>query len=141
MEFAIHKDNPGRIINLMFAIGHEFPALMPDLLSVAKQASNGITVEVRPYVASQTNKQRGYYWKWCKEFGRFTGNTPNEIHEELLCICYGSEDVYTRIGLRRRPLQRSSKANRTEYSELIETLIQTAAEMGFIVPPPLTEME
>ena len=59
---------------------------------------------------------------------------PEEMQEELLCRCYGSEEVETKMGVRRRPLQRSSEASKLNFSELIDTLVNTAGEMGFIVP-------
>ena len=61
--------------------------------------------------------------------------TPDELHDELLCKCYGSEEVETKMGVRRRPLKRSSGASKKEFSELIDTLIQTAAEFDFVIPP------
>jgi hypothetical protein len=39
------------------------------------------------------------------------------------------------MGVRRRPLKRSSSASKKEFSELIDTLIQTAAEFDFVIPP------
>jgi hypothetical protein len=60
--------------------------------------------------------------------------TPDEMHEELLCRCYGSEEVETKMGKRRRALKRSSEASKLNFSELIDTLVNTAGEMGFIVP-------
>jgi hypothetical protein len=65
--------------------------------------------------------------------------TPDEMHNELLCICYGSEEIETKFGVMRRPLQRSSSADTREYSELIDLLINVAAEMGFAVPPAPSE--
>ena len=67
------------------------------------------------------------------------GLTPDEMHNELLCQCYGSEEVDTKFGIVRRPVKRSNDATRGDYSELIETLCRVAAEMGFDVPPPATE--
>ena len=60
------------------------------------------------------------------------------MHTELLCRAFGSEEVETRLGLKVRPTKRSSKISLSEYSELIETLIIIAAEMGFAIPPPPT---
>jgi hypothetical protein len=62
--------------------------------------------------------------------------TPDEMHEEMLCQCYGSEEVETKFGYRRRPLRRSNDASRGDYSELIETLCRLAAQLDFMVPPP-----
>ena len=93
-----------------------------------------ITVEIKESKDWYTRAQQNYYWKWCREFGLWCGMTPDEIHDELLCRCYGSEEIKTRMGVRRRPLKRSSEASRKNHSALIDTLVRTAAEMGFIVP-------
>ena len=59
------------------------------------------------------------------------------MHNELLCQCYGSEEINTKFGVVRRPVKRSNDATRGDYSELIETLCRVAAEMGYDVPPQL----
>jgi hypothetical protein len=61
--------------------------------------------------------------------------TPDEMHEEMLCQCYGSTEHATKFGIRRRPAKRSNDADKSDYSELIETLCRVAAEVGFYVPP------
>jgi len=61
------------------------------------------------------------------------------MHEEILCQCYGSEEIDTRFGVKRRPVKRSNDATRGDYSELIETLCRVAAQMGYDVPPPEVE--
>ena len=58
------------------------------------------------------------------------------MHEEILCLHFGSEDAETPFGIKRRPLQRSNTSNREEYTELIETLIRVSAEMDFNIPEP-----
>jgi hypothetical protein len=63
------------------------------------------------------------------------------MHEEILCQCYGSEEIDTRFGVKRRPVKRSGDATRADYSDLIETLCRVAAEMGYDVPPPAREEE
>ena len=64
--------------------------------------------------------------------------THDELHEELLCRSYGSEDISTKFGIIRRPIKRSRETTQSKYSELIDQLILTAAEMGFAVPDPET---
>jgi hypothetical protein len=113
-----------------------FPNAAREISEEAGAAQYGIAVDISALKAKQTNPQRGYYHMWKRAFAGFCGTTPDEMHEHLLCEAYGSEYTRTRLGLMKRPLQRSSKANRTEYSVLIETLIRVAAEMGFVVPPP-----
>ena len=61
---------------------------------------------------------------------------PDEIHDELLCLAFGSVEVETKFGIRRRPSQRSADCTSSTYAELIEVLIRVSAEMGFRVPPP-----
>ena len=65
--------------------------------------------------------------------------TPDELHDELLCRAFGSEEISTKFGIKRRPLKRSGDTNRSKYSELIDILIMTAAEMGLAVPAPKEE--
>ena len=57
------------------------------------------------------------------------------MHEELLCQTFGTEEVETKFGVKRRPAKRSGQVKKEEYSLLIEQLIITAAQMGFAVPP------
>jgi hypothetical protein len=64
--------------------------------------------------------------------------TPDEMHEEMLCQTFGSEEVETKMGIRRRPIKRSSGTNTLTYSELIETLVRISSEYGFVVPLPNT---
>jgi len=94
----------------------------------------GLMLTIKPPMRFKTRSQENYYRKWCGQFAKHCGLTPDEMHDELLCIAYGSEEVQTKFGLRRRPLKRSSSASVKEYSELVETLIRVAAEMGFAVP-------
>jgi hypothetical protein len=59
------------------------------------------------------------------------------MHDEMLCLAYGSEEVETKFGIKRRPMKRSGQLTAKKYSELIHVLVMTAAEMGFAVPPPI----
>ena len=61
--------------------------------------------------------------------------TPDEMHEELLCECFGSTEHATKFGIKRRPAKRSSDLSREEYGQLVETLCRVAAEIGYYVPP------
>lgn len=97
---------------------------------------HGVVIEIKPLEAHQSNEQRNYYHKWKRELAEYVGMAPDELHHELLCRAYGSEEVETKFGTIRRPMLRSSEAGRTDYSHLIETLLQTASEMGFVIPPP-----
>ena len=99
----------------------------------------GITVTISKTKQERSRQQERYYRKWSREFAKFCGMTPDELHDELLCRAFGSEEISTKFGIKRRPLRRSGDTNRSKYSELIDILIMTAAEMGFAVPAPKEE--
>jgi hypothetical protein len=137
VDITIPAEESHKILSLLTVLGHEFADVKQGLLQVAHEAREGVTINIKPVVHPHTQRQRNYYWKWCREFGQYCGTTPDETHEEILCHTYGTEYTETRFGIKRRPQKRSSEANRVEYSLLIDTLIRVAAEMGFDVPPPL----
>ena len=95
-----------------------------------------MTIELKPQKTNRSRPQENYYRKWSREFGKHVGLTPNEMHEEILCIHFGSEDVDTHFGVKRRPMQRSGQSDREEYKDLIETLIRVSAEMDYTIPEP-----
>lgn len=140
-EFAFPASRYERTMALYLALRKDFSELAGAILEASRESRHGVTLTIEPIVMSQTNPQRGYYHKWKNAFADFCGSTPDEMHEHLLCETYGSEMVDTRLGLVRRPLKRSSVANRVEYSVLIDTLIRVAADMGFFVPPPVHQAE
>ena len=134
MELRIQKAESDKIVQLFRTVVHIDPDCSQRLVEVGKKAKLGVRVSIDPIVAERTRRQEGYYRKWAREFGRFCGMTPDEIHEELLCVTYGSVEVETKFGVRRRPQKRSGETNRISYSELIDTLIRVSSEMGFNVP-------
>ena len=137
MKITAGNDQVARLAHVLGALKTAYPRLIDQIDSTIAEAKNGLTLTLEPLEFEQTHNQRGYYHMWKKKFADFCGSTPDEMHEYLLCETYGSEVVETMIGIRTRPLQRSSTANRTEYSVLIDTLIRVAADMGFHVPPPI----
>ena len=136
-KISAGNDQLFRVAPVLSAIRKAYPRLETFLDDLIAVSPNGLILKIEPLEFEQTDNQRGYYHMWKRKFADFCGSTPDEMHEYLLCETYGSEEVVTMIGRQTRPLQRSSKANRTEYSVLIDTLIRVAAEMGFHVPPPM----
>ena len=84
----------------------------------------------------RSRSQESYYRKWSRGFAEFCGMTPDEMHNEMLLQPFGTIEVETKFGWRKSPNKRSSNTTKEEFSSLIETLIRTAAEMGFNIPPP-----
>ena len=103
MEFRIAKSNSDKIVKQFTTVLDIEPDVSERLVEVGKRAKLGVKVSIDPVLAERTRRQEGYYRKWSREFGRFCGMTPDEIHEELLCVTYGSVEVETKFGVRRRP--------------------------------------
>ena len=122
---------------LLMALAGRFPEEIPAIRHMMpKLKERGVEFSIKPVRNERTGCQERYYRKWAREFGKFTGNTPDEIHEIMLSKTYGREQVKTKYGVMNRPLQRSGNQSKNSYSDLIETLIRESAEMGFIIPPP-----
>lgn len=135
MLIPIPRINSIQLMNTFQYLSSAFPDKLKELVDVNKKAPEGVVIEIKPMRPDRTRPQENYYRKWCAEFARFCGMTPDEMHEELLCQCYGSTEHATKFGIRRRPAKRSSDADKRDYSELIETLCRIAAEVGYYVPP------
>jgi len=136
MEIHLPKREAVKRMRVLQSLCQEFPQAAPQILEVNLQSKHGVTLEVKPLRTHRSRPQENYYRKWCNGFAKFCGLTPDEMHNELLCQCYGSEEIDTKFGAVRRPVKRSNDATRGDYSELIETLCRVAAQMGYDVPPP-----
>ena len=139
ITYHIHPLSHKEVMDLMRLLAKIDYSKMDEVTYLIKNADLGVKVVIDKIKRQRTRQQENYYHKWVTEFGKFCGMTHDEMHEEMLCRAYGSEDVNTRLGYKRRPLKRSSQANRAKYAELIDTLIITAAELGFAVPEPKGE--
>ncbi len=125
-----------QLTKLLFFLRDIFPARVQEIIDLTADMSYGMTIELKPQKTNRSRPQENYYRKWVREFGKHVGLTTSEMHEEILCLHFGSEDAETPFGIKRRPLQRSNTSNREEYTELIETLIRVSAEMDFNIPEP-----
>ena len=123
-------------MGLLFSLASFFPSRAGEITSLTAEMSVGATLELSPLNTNRTRPQENYYRVWSREFAKHVGLTPDEMHDEILCIHFGSEEIDTPFGMKRSPLQRSSVSSKTEYMELIDTLIRIATEMGFDIPDP-----
>jgi len=130
-----HHDKE-RLHKLLFFLSELLPTRVEDIRSAAADMSHGVTLEIKPHKTNRSRPQENYYRKWSREFGKHVGLTPNEMHDEILCIHFGNESIETPFGIKRRPVQRSNGSNKEEYAELINTLIRVASEMGYQIPEP-----
>ena len=136
MQLHIPRSETLKIIETLKLLSSVFPDATGDLAEVNRVSRHGVTVEVKPLKTKRTRPQENYYRKYCGMFAKFCGMTPDEMHDEILCQCYGSEECETKFGVKRRPVKRSSDATRGDYSELIETLCRVAAQMDYHIPSP-----
>jgi len=123
-------------MGLLFSLASFFPSRAGEITSLTAEMSVGATLELSPLKTNRTRPQENYYRVWSRQFAKHVGLTPDEMHDEILCIHFGSEEINTGFGMKRRPKQRSSLSSKTEYMELIDTLVRVAAEMGFDIPDP-----
>lgn len=134
MRIPIGKDDPMMLL-VAVQLGQWFPQHKPDLLQIAHQARDGIELEVLPLKKGRSRQAESYYRKWCRQFAQYCGLREDEMHEELLMLTFGERIESTRFGPKRRPLRRSADVTQEEYSALIDTLVETAGNFGFAVPP------
>lgn len=140
MQIKISSNDSAKLMAFLMPLSKVFPEHTNDMLQLMRSAPNGVTVEILPTKVEQTDEQRGYYRQQVKNFADWCGMIPDAMHEEILCECFGSDTLSTPFGWRRIPHKRSGNVNRADYSALIETLIRVAAEMGYVVPPPMRKL-
>lgn len=137
MKIFLNKlHDESKLSRIILFLQQTLPSRTEEITNLAADMSYGMTLELKPQKTNRSRPQENYYRKWSREFGKHVGLTPNEMHEEILCIHFGSEDIDTPFGVKRRPTQRSTQSNREQYTDLIETLIRVAAEMEFNIPEP-----
>ena len=140
MKIFLNKlHDESKLSRIILFLQQTLPSRTEEITSLAADMSYGMMLELKPQKTNRSRPQENYYRKWSREFGKHVGLTPNEMHEEILCIHFGSEDIDTPFGVKRRPSQRSTQSNREQYTDLIETLIRVAAEMEFNIPEPAND--
>jgi len=144
-SYCIRKSEPDRIRSFLAQLINECDN-QQDFSEVffvereirGSESSIGLQIDVSVKKKGRSRPQENYYRKWCGKFASFCGMTPDEMHEEMLFQTFGSEEVETKMGIRKRPIKRSGETNSSTYSELIETLVRVSSELGFVVPLPDT---
>lgn len=141
MIIDIPKDDSFTMPAVMKMLCGLFPEHANELTGMLLETKHGISLEVTPLKKHQTDTQKGYYWANVRRMAKDIGMTPDELHNELLCEAFGSDEVATPFGIKRRPHKRSSQCERGEYSDLIETMIRVADAIGYMIPITRQEEE
>lgn len=97
-----------------------------------------VTVEEAKPVRS--DPQNRYLWGLVYvtilQAGKLEGWTANDIHEYLLGEHFGWEVVEGFGRKRQRPIRRSSKLNKQEFSDFVAFIQQRMAKHGIFIPDP-----
>jgi len=98
-------------------------------------------VTVQPAVRRRTENQNAYLWSIYEHILKVGGEemrgwTKDDLHSFFLIEHFGGE-TKTLFGRKRiKPLRRSSKLNKQEFSDLLETIMRFMAERGVYIPSP-----
>ena len=98
-------------------------------------------VIVRPRKATRSVNQNDYLWAIYDYILRAGGETmggwtKDDLHEFFLITHFGSETKELFGRKRLKPLRRSSKLNKQEFSDFLETIFRFMAERGVYIPSP-----
>jgi len=100
-------------------------------------------IEVLEWKRPRTDLQNRFLWGVCYpavlEGGGETlaGWTRDDIHEYFLGECFGWETLEGFGRKRMRPIKRSSKLNKQEFSDYLLFLETRCADMGIVIPEPV----
>jgi hypothetical protein len=97
-------------------------------------------VEIEEHKPKRTDAQNRYLWGVCyshilREGGeQLAGWRAEDLHEFFLGECYGWTVVQGFGAKRKRPIRRSSRMNKQEFSDYVGYIQQRAAELGITIP-------
>ena len=100
-------------------------------------------IEVLEWKRPRTDHQNRFLWGVAYpailEGGGETlaGWTRDDIHEYFLGECFGWETLEGFGRKRMRPIKRSSKLNKQEFSDYLLFLETRCADMGIVIPEPV----
>lgn len=122
------------MIERIYRIGNSRKRLLEVLSMLANllvKPDDDLQLVVGPARKEKTHTQRKLFHALCTEAGRELGYTPGQVKEIVKREHFGTETLTDRQGrVYRDVVQSSEEADRTEYSDLIETLLRWAAENG-----------
>lgn len=96
-------------------------------------------VEVKEHKPRRSDEQNRYLWSIYQHILKVGGEdmggwTKEDLHDFFLITHFGSE-IKELFGRKRHvPLRRSSKLNKQEFTDFIETIFRFMAERGVYIP-------
>ena len=83
MRFDVDRKDVITISRLIDTLSGAFPRRSEEIKDVCIKSDLGIVVELCSAKKERTRRQEKYYRKWCGEFAKHCGMTPDEMHEEM----------------------------------------------------------
>jgi hypothetical protein len=102
--------------------------------------SRAWVVTVEEFRRPRTNQQNAFLWgvvyPCVIEAGNLEGWTANDLHEYFLGECFGWETLEGLGRKKVKPVKRSSRLNKQEFSDYLEFISAKCADMGIVIPEP-----
>jgi len=91
-----------------------------------------LQVDAGPVHEPRTNAQNDRLWKLHRAAAAFTGDIPEDLHEDRLCAFYGFTEKRMPSGyVKRIPLKRSSTRDKQEFRQFMDFVENFyASELG-----------
>jgi hypothetical protein len=100
-------------------------------------------IEIKEHKATRSTQQNRYLWgvvyPTILEAGKLEGWTTEEVHDYCLGEHFGWETVEGLGRKKIRPIRRSSKLNKQEFTDFIAFIQQRMAEHGIFIADPEEE--
>lgn len=95
-------------------------------------------LELEEHKARRTNQQNRYLFGvvYPALLAHLDGWEAEDIHEYMLGECFGWETLQGFGRRRLRPMRRSSRMNKQEFSDFVAFIQRKAADMGVFIPDP-----
>ena len=103
---------------------------------LALPADKAWCVEIREHKPRRSSQQNRYLWGvvYPTIARQLDGFDNEDVHEYMLGECFGWEMVKGFGRKRMKPLKRSAKLNKQEFSDYVAFIQRRAAEHGIFVP-------
>jgi len=102
--------------------------------------SRAWVVTIEEFRRPRTNQQNAFLWgvvyPCVIEAGNLEGWTANDLHEYFLGECFGWETLEGLGRKKVKPVKRSSRLNKQEFSDYLEFISAKCADMGIVIPEP-----
>jgi hypothetical protein len=129
-------------VKRIFPNGTPKSAIVNSVAALVRQLdeSRAWVVTIEEFRRPRTNQQNAFLWgvvyPCIIEAGNLEGFTPNDVHEWFLGECFGWQTLEGLGRKKVKPVKRSSRLNKQEFSDYLEFISAKCADMGIVIPEP-----